>query len=216
VTTTATVTARAIVTAALRKIGVVAADEPASGDAITEGIAALNRLLKSLQNRGVNLWATSAQTVTLTTAAAQTLDPVRPMQILSCRFKRNGVEMPMIEMTRGEYDRLPVKTTQGTPTQFYYDRQRAAAVLYIWPVLATAAGETLEITYTRELEDETADAQVDVPSEWYDAIVYGLADRLADDYGVNAPKVTMRAEREINTALAFDREGSVFFAGPNA
>ncbi len=215
-TTTATVTGRAIVTAALRKIGVVAADEPVSGDGITEGVAALNRLLKSLQNRGVNLWATSAQTVTLTTAAAQTLDPVRPLQILSCRFKRSGVEMPMVEMTRGEYDRLPVKTTQGTPTQFHYDRQREAAVLYVWPVLATAAGETLEITYIREFEDQTPDAAVDVPAEWYDALVYGLADRLADDYGIDAPKVTMRAERELSLALAFDREGSIFFAGPNA
>jgi hypothetical protein len=212
--TTDTDTVRDLIESAFRKIGVVAVDEAMQADQAEQGLRALNRMVKAWQNKGYNLWSVASQSVTLTTAAVHTLNPVRPLDILSCRFKRSGVEMPMVRMTRNEYDNLPVKAAQGTPTQFYYDRQREAARLYVWPVLAAAAGETLEITYTREFEDMALTDAPDLPGEWYDAAVYGLAARLADDYMVNAPNVIARAEEELRLALAFDREGSIWFGEP--
>jgi hypothetical protein len=212
--TTDTDTVRDLIESAFRKIGVVAVDEAMQADQAEQGLRALNRMVKAWQNKGYNLWSVASQSVTLTTAAVYTLNPVRPLDILSCRLKRSGVEMPMIRVTRDEYDNLPVKSAQGTPTQFYYDRQREAARLYVWPVLAAAAGETLEITYTREFEDMALTDAPDLPGEWYDAAVYGLGSRLADDYMVNAPNVIARAEEELRLALAFDREGSIWFGEP--
>lgn len=209
--TTDTDTVREVLESALRKIGVVAEDEPMTEDQANAALRAFNRMLKAWQNRGYNLWAVASQSVTLTTAASYTLNPVRPVEILSCRLKRSGFEMPMVRLTREDYDNLPVKTTQGTPTQFYYDRQREAAKLYIWPVLAAAAGETLEITYVREFEDMGINDAPDIPSEWYDAAVYGLAARLADDFRANPGNVVARAEEELRLALAGDREGSLWF-----
>lgn len=209
--TTTTDTCRDIVSDALRKIGVVSIDEPMNADQAQHGMRALNRLLKSWQNKGYDLWAATSQSVVLTTAAAHTLNPARPLQILSCRFKKSGIERPMQSMTRDEYDNLPLKTAQGIPTTYYYDRQREAARLYVWPVLAVAAGETLEITFTREFEDMGLDDAPDVPTEWYEAVVYGLGARLADDYMISANNVVARAEAELQQALAFDREGSIFF-----
>ncbi len=211
---TATDTARDLIGDALRKIGVVAIDEPMNADQAAAGLRALNRMLKSWQNKGFCTWAKASQSVELTTDSSFTLKPARPLEILSCRFTQNGVERPMLSFTRDEYDSLPVKTSQGTPTTFHYDRQREDARLYVWPVMASVNGETLEITYTRELEDTTLDAPVDVPGEWYDAVVYGLAARLADDYTVAAGNVIARAEAELRDALAFDREGSVWFHEP--
>lgn len=211
---TATDTARDLIGDALRKIGVVAIDEPMNADQAAAGLRALNRMLKSWQNKGYCTWAKATQSVTLTTAISYTLNPKRPLEILSCRFKQGGVERPMLPFTRDEYDSLPVKTSTGSPTTFHYDRQREDAVLYIWPGMASVNGETLEITYTRELEDLDLASQVDVPGEWYDATVYGLAARMADDYDVNSPNVVGRAEMELRDALAFDREGSVWFHEP--
>ncbi len=211
---TATDTARDLIGDALRKIGVVAIDEPMNADQAAAGLRALNRMLKSWQNKGFCTWAKASQSVALTTDSSFRLNPARPLEILSCRFTQNGVERPMLSFTRDEYDSLPVKTSQGTPTTFHYDRQREDARLYVWPVMASVNGETLEITYTRELEDTTLDAPVDVPGEWYDAVVYGLAARLADDYTVAAGNVIARAEAELRDALAFDREGSVWFHEP--
>lgn len=208
---TATETARTVISDALRKIGVVALNMPMTAEQADHGLRALNRMLKAWQNKGYQVFATSSQSVTLTTSAVYTLDPVRPLQILSCRFKQGQIERPMVAMTRDEYDTLPIKTTQGAPTMFYYDRQREAARLYVWPVMASVAGETLEITQIREAEDMTLGSAVDIPGEWYDAAVYGLAARLADDYVIQAPTVIARAEKELADALAFDRDGSIWF-----
>ncbi len=209
---TGTITTQDMIADALRKIGVVAQDEPMTADQSAHGLRAWNRLLKSWQNRGYSLWAVASQTVALTTSANYTLSPVRPMRILNARFVRNGIETPMLPMTRQEYDDLPVKSSTGIPTRFYYDKQREAAVLYVWPVLAAASGETLKITFEREAEDQTdLSAVPDIPGEWWEAAVYGLAARLADDYGVNGQNVIARAEEELRLALADDREESVFF-----
>ena len=211
--TTDTDTVLEICTDALRKIGVVSIGERPEADSIATALRNLNRLLKSWQNRKIDLWLATGMSVTATTSAVYTLDPVRPMDISTARFKRNGIELPMQRMTREEYDTLPNKATTGIPTTFYYDRQREAARLYVWPVLATVAGQTIEITYTREIEDMLITDVLDCPPEWYDAVVYGLASRLSDDYMISAPNVMGREEEEFRKALAFDREGSVFFAG---
>ena len=209
--TTATETARSIISDALQKIGVVAQNAPMTAEQAAHGLRALNRMLKSWQNSGYQVFATSSQSVTLTTAAVYILDPIRPLQILSCRFKQNGIERPMVAMTRDEYDTMPMKSTRGAPTMFYYDRQREAARLYVWPVMPYVSGETLEITQIREVEDLKLNSEVDIPGEWYDAAVYGLAARLSDDYIISAPSVVARAEKELAAALSFDREGSIWF-----
>ena len=209
---TGTLPVRDIIDGALRKIGVVGMGETPDAESYAVAAASLNRMLKAWQNRGYSLWFTTAMTVTLTTAASYTMSPVRPLRIYSVRLVRNGVEMPMQSMTRQEYDDLPIKTTAGTPTSYYYDRQREAAKLYIWPVLSAANGETLAITYERESEDIGLQTDtVDVPGEWWDAVVYGLAARLTDDFMVSAPNVIARGEEELRLALAADREGSIFF-----
>lgn len=209
---TGTYTNRQILTDALRKLGVVAADEDMTADQAANGRRVLDRFLKALQNRGANLWAYTTQTVTLTTAVSYTMSPVRPVRVHGVRYNNGSTETPMTELTRQEYEDLPLKTVTGVPTCWYYDRQRESALLYIWPGLASASSETLEVTYERELEDVDLDDVVDVPGEWLDAVVYGLAGRLADDYGVTAPGVVARAEEEMRQALSGDREGSVWFS----
>lgn len=214
--TTDVKTVRQVVTQAMRKSGILAFGEDAESDDADAVRDELEIMLKGWQNAGYNLWTKAAMSLTLTTAAAYTLDPVRPLRILSARLKRNGTEIPMEQMTRDEYDSLPVKTTTGQPTQFYYDRQREAARLYVWPVLSSASGETVEITYDRELEDiaNLSDA-IDVPGEWLDAVVYNLAARIGETVpSERTPAVTARARQLLSDAMGFDREGSVYFAGP--
>jgi hypothetical protein len=211
---TATQTNEAICRAALRKIGVVAVDETPTADEIELARVNLERMLKSWQNRGYMLWTVTSATVNLTTALSYSLTPARPVEIQNVNFRRAGIDLPMIELNRQEYDRLPNKSAKGTPTQWYYDRQKEAGTLYIWPSLAVAAGETLEITYVREVADVVLDQPVDVPSEWWDAVVYGLAARLGDDFGiVNLTNVINLAVATLQNALASDREGSVYFVG---
>lgn len=213
---TATRTARQIIEAAAHRIDAIAVNESVPTDEETIAVESLDLMLKSWQNMGYNLWAATGGSLSLTTASSYTLSPVRPLRILSARYKASSTanEIPMTEMTREEYDILPNKSTQGTPTQFYYDRQREAAKLYIWPVLASASAETIEFTYERELEDISAATDViDVPGEWWEAVVNSLALRLCMDWGGLSipPALPQIAEASLNAAMSFDREGSVSF-----
>lgn len=209
---TGTYTAREIITQALRKLGVSAVDTTPTADELSQGLTALNFMLKAMQNEGFNLFNYATQSVTATTSAAHTMDPVRPIRVHGVRFRKNGLDTPMEALTRQEYLDLPNKSSTGTPTTYYYDKQRESAVLYVWPLLSSASGETFEVDYEAEYEDATSfSAVIPVPGEYWEAVVYGLAARLADDYAVEAPNILMRAEMAMRDALAADREGSVIF-----
>lgn len=214
--TTATQTVQDIITDALLDLEVGSIGAAANATLAAHAVRALNRVMKAWQlDDAAPGFLKASQTLTLTTAASYTLNPERPIRILSARFKRNGQEIPMIRLTRDEYDNLPVKTTTGTPTQFYYDRQKEDALFYVWPVLASASGETVEITYEREFEDVDINDTIDLPGEWWDVAVLQTASRLVHAYGSEAAKqsIPMRAEMALNKALGAAVDGeSVYFS----
>jgi len=213
-----TKTVREIVTAALRKAGWLGIADTADAENADYAMSEMNYMLKGWQTMGYNLWTKTSGSLTLTTATSYTLSPVRPLKILSARYKNtDGTETGMLELMRDEYDNLPDKTTTGTPTQFYYDKQREAAVLYVWPALSSATTESIEYTYERELEDIAAMGDtVDVPGEWWDAVIYGLAVRLSESTPTIpvAPSLQQTAMQLLHRAQAGDQEVSVYFAGP--
>ena len=213
---TGTQTVRDIITDALLDLEVGSIGLDADATLAAHAVRVLNRLMKSWQlNDDAPAFMKASQSLALTTAASYTLNPERPVRILSARFKRGGQEIPMIRLTRDEYDNLPVKTTTGTPTQFYYDRQKEDALFYVWPVLASASGETVEITYEREFEDVDINDTIDLPGEWWDVAVLQLASRLVHAYGSEAAKqsIPMRAEMAMNKALGASVDGeSVYFS----
>ena len=215
--TTATATVRDIITDALLDIEAVTMGQAVSARQSEHAVRALNRLMKSWQLRDdTPSFLKASTTLTLTTAASYSLTPERPIRILSARFKNAGIELPMTRLSRGEWDDLPQKATTGTPTQYYYDRQKEDALFYVWPQLAVAVSETVEITYEREFEDVDINAAIDLPGEWYDVAVKQLAARLVGPYGSEGAKQRLPGEAEyaLNMALGAGMDGeSVFFCG---
>lgn len=211
---TGTVTVRDIVTDALLEIEAATLGQAVSARQADHAVRALNRLMKSWQVLdGTPSFLKASQTVNLTTAQSYSLSPERPLRILSARFKRDGIELPMVAMSRGEWDGLPQKAVTGTPTQYYYDRQKEDALFYIWPQPASDDGTTIEITYEREFEDVDINATIDLPGEWWDAAVFGLAARLSATYGKDGA-IKQEAAYYLNLALASGMDGeTVTFCG---
>jgi len=219
-TVTATETVRDIVTDALLDIGVSVIGQAVSADDMALGIRHLNRIMKAWNSLGFAKYLSSSQQITLTTSASYTLSPARPSKITTARFVRSGIETPMIELTRAEYDELPNKAATGQPTQFYYDRKAETATFYVWPTLATAAGEVINLSVEREIEDISSENDtIDIPAEWYDAAVRSLAARLVFPYDISDQRgmvLNAAAKDALDTAIASDTEFSVFWGGENA
>lgn len=214
-------TGEQLVSDARRKLGIQAAEEPLQAHELSEGLNTLNMMLKTWAADGVMYWTMTEGTLTLVEGQASYSFAsggdftTVPFDMMDMRISRGSNDLQMAEMSREDYFALPNKTTEGYPTQWFYDRQRDTGTLYIWPTADASLG-TLKFTYRRVVMDMDAGSNnIDLPQEWIEAIVYNLADRLADDYGIDAPKVSAKAMAFYQVVRSFnvgEGRGSISFA----
>ena len=216
--TTAVQTAGEICTAALRRAGVVAKDEPADAADMAVAITILDDMLKAWQMTGIKRFTRerlSAITVTSATSSYTLASRVYYIET-ALWVDASGTETPMLRFTASEYDELPNKSSAGRATSFYHERQREASILRVWPVLATATGETIKLTVQSETEDidDTSDT-VEAPREWYEAIKYNVAEICLDEFAIKDPIITQRIMLKAKTGrdqcFANEREESYTF-----
>jgi hypothetical protein len=137
---------------------------------------------------------------------------VRPLKILSARSYNfdSAIDTPVEEMGRVEYAEMPNKSSSGAINSFYYDRrENTTGYLYLWQAPQTV-DSAVKMTVAKPIEDFTvAGDDADLPQEWIRAIIWGLADEIADDYDVPEPKRTRlerRAAQYLNEANWWERE----------
>jgi hypothetical protein len=216
-----------LIAGALRLCGAIAQGETPSATLVNESAEALNMLVKALQADGMPLWALKQYSVPLTAATAsyrigvsQTINTPKPLKIIQAflRETSSGLDIPMTQLTRIDYNFLGNKTTAGTPIQYYYDVQNSYGDLYLFPVPTTsvASDYTVQIVYQRPFEDfDTSTDEPDFPQEWYDALKHLLADRLAPEHGLALAErqdLARRAKTLKDEALGFGtEEGSIHF-----
>ena len=216
-----------IIKGALRLCGALAVGETPSVDQVTEASEALNMLVKAWQADGMALWARGEYTLPLTLSTqsynigiGQTVNIAKPLKITQAILHdtQTNVDIPMRIITRDEYLRLGNKTTTGQPIQIYYDPQRDHGVLYVYPPANSSAVSYKQIKFTYQKPFEDFDASTDnpdFPQEWYEALKYGLASRLAGEYGISMDDRRQLMQEAIlikNEALSFGtEEGSFYF-----
>jgi len=134
----------------------------------------LNLMFADWANRGLNLWTVKQGTITLTAGQAQETLTDDVVDLLEVTLRRSGTDYEVERISRGEYATLPNKTTQGRPSQYYFDRQ-IDPVINLWSVPENSTDQLIYY-YVRRIED--ADALVnttDMPFRFYPCMVAGLA-----------------------------------------
>ncbi len=182
----------------------LAADVAASGTSITvdsiTGMSASDNIGVVLDDLTIH-WTTingapSGSTVTLTVGVASaastdahvyvyTKKIDRPLRVLSARRRgEDGNDVPIEVTARSTYFDTPNKTNEGLPVQVYYDPQLTTGEMHIWPT-PESPNDRIFFTCTLPIQDFDTTAQnPDFPQEWLDALVWGLARRLAPTYGI--------------------------------
>ena len=116
-------------------------------------------------------------------------------------------ETPVNLVSHEQFMRLPNKNSIGSPNQVTYDRVLSQGVLRVWSVPFNSF-EQLTITYERMIDNFMNAANcADIPRHYYDALCYGLADRIGIKFRVPPQlqqEIKMRATEYMNQALAFD------------
>lgn len=208
------ITATTLIEDARAELGVQADEEPLENHELERGKRLLNSMLKAWETDGVYAWTYTEGSITLvqsdrdyTFTSGGDFTTV-PLDIKQVRITRSGTDLEMYRMSREEYYALPDKTTEGYPTQWYYDRQRDSGTLYVWPAPDSTAG-TLKFTYRRRIMDIDAGSDnFDAPVEWLEAIRFGLANRMIGPYGKagtpEAQRVQAESQRAYNLIKQYD------------
>lgn len=206
--------------------GIGSEGEAISADQYERARRSLNLIVKAWGAKE-HLWLKTENSVTLVASQADyalaTLFSVKPMRVLSVRRRvtASGIETPLGELSREEYYNLPNKAGTGVPVQFYYDPQRATGTLSVWlaPDTATAAAQTLKVTWLRKIEDFDGSADdPDLPQEWLRALCYTLASELALKYGLTPDirsEISARAKSYLDQIEGWDNEPASVFLQPD-
>jgi hypothetical protein len=130
-------------------------------------------------------------------------------------------EIPMARLNRDDYVNLPNKTFEGRPLQFWCDRQLNNPVLYLWPVPSAQFITAQVVIWVKRyiMDVGTMTQEIEVPQRWYDAIVYLLAARLAEETPTVDPQMIaildQKAQRALLEVEGEERDNSPIYMTPN-
>ena len=210
--------------------GIVGEEETPTTEQYTRAAIALNMMLKAFQSYGMPLWAIKSYSVPLTLSTAtyrigdgQDIDTPKPLKIIQA-YNHNtstNVDIPIRIITRDEYNRLGNKTSSGNPIQITYDVQSTYGDLSLFPVpdSTSVTNNQIKIFYQRPFEDfDVSTDEPDFPQEWFEAIVWGLAYRLAAEYQMpilHRNILKTDAKEFLDLALSFGTEEGSLFIQPD-
>lgn len=154
---------------------------------VQTAVMELNLLLARMSNMQPNLWTVDLQSEPLIQGQATYSLPAETVMITNA-FVSTGTGTERIDriiwpLSQTEYASISNKTSQGYPTQFWFNRVISPTVaLYLVP--DGNGPYTLYYYRVRQVQDATLPdgINVEVPYLWLDALVAGLAHRLARIY----------------------------------
>jgi hypothetical protein len=119
--------------------------------------------------------------------------------------------------SRENFNIFPGNST-GSPLKVNYQPFINYGVVSFWPTPTSSNTATVTLVYQRPFQYFTASTEtMDFPEEWYSAIIYHLAVRLAPEWGVPLPDRQMlmqEAKTYTEDALMVGQEDASLFIQP--
>lgn len=168
---------------------------------------------------GQNLWAIDLQSIPLIPGTASYSVPPETRMILSAyiTYSTNPqLDRYMFPISRDEYAAISTKTTQGFPSQYWFDRLIAPSVTFY---LVPDGAFTYAFNYYRARQIQDAKVlngqNLELPYRFFDAITADLAHRLARIYRPELEQ-QRKADRDEawSTAATDDTEWTPLYITP--
>jgi|TARA_R100000995_G_C3480712_1_gene123703 hypothetical protein len=135
----------------------------------------LNLMFAEWANRGLNLWTVKQATQSLTQGtSAYTLTADTVVDVLEVTLRRGTTDYELTRISRGEYSTIPDKTTQGRPSQYYFDRQ-IAPIINLWATPENSTDSVIYYYVERMQDADTLVNTTDMPFRFFPCMVAGLA-----------------------------------------
>ena len=134
----------------------------------------MNLMFADWANRGVNLWTVRQATTTLTSGQATVTLGADVVDLLEVVVRRSNTDFTMSKISRSNYLSQPAKTTEGRPSQYFFNRQITPEIT-LWPTPENSTDQLIYY-YVRRIED--ADALVnttELPFRFLPCAAAGMA-----------------------------------------
>lgn len=121
----------------------------------------------------------------------------RPTGIIKAyRRDTSNVDTPVFLQTRQQYESQSLKSSSGPPTEIHYAPELTDAALFVWPASNPMTVDKLVMITTFYSDDFTAAGDnMEFPPEWANALIWNLADELAEEYQIDHDKALRVAQR---------------------
>jgi len=180
----------------------------------------LNLLQARIANLQPNLWTVDLQSLPLVQGQATYSVPAETAMITDAYIRTGSGtatnDRMIFAISRTEYAAIPNKTTQQFPNQFWFDRL-ISPTLTFYPTPDGNGPYTCYYYRVRLLQDAKMPngLNIEVPALWLDAIVAGLAHRLARIYAPTLEdKRKMDADEAWRIAATQDTENVALYISP--
>jgi hypothetical protein len=186
-----------IINSALRKIGAISLGQTATTQEFTNATEALNNLVAEYQTLGMPLWARLQYNLPMVVnqsqyviGVGQAVNIAMPLKILQAWTIPNtgGSIQELWPNSIDIYNRLPKNPAgPGNPSQYTYQPQIDQGTFSIWPApdANTVTNRLLWISYISAFQVfNSSTYNPYFPREFNNALIYGLCDLLAPEYGV--------------------------------
>jgi hypothetical protein len=192
-----------------------------SGYDLRKARTSLNILFSEWGNRGIHLWKTELQTQALTAGTATYTTPSSTNDVLEAYISTTSssgsstTDQTLSKIDRSTYAALPNKGSQGTPSQYYVDRQKTPTItLYLTPDASTYT--FLKYYTLKRIEDAGAYTNTsDLPFRFIPCMISGLAFYLSMKYTpVRTEALKLYYEDELKRALDEDGQRTSVFISP--
>ena len=188
-----------------------------SGRDLRSARRSLNLLFSEWGNRGINLWKVKSKTETLVNGQVTYDTPSDCNDVLEAVVTvSGGTQQTLTKVSRSEYIAIPNKTSTGTPSQYYVDRQLTPTIsLYLAP--DTSAVTNIFYYYLARIEDVGAYTNTaDMPFRFFPCMVSGLAFYLSQKIAPDRVQaLKLLYEDELKRALDEDGQRTSVYITPN-
>ena len=165
----------------------------------------LNLLLSEWGNRGVHLWKVINHSQNLTQGTTTYTAPANTSDVLEAVFRNGDTDTTMTKISRSEYQAIPNKSSQGTPSQYYVRRNlsNVEISLYLTP---NVTNTQINYWYVGRIEDAGKYTNSpDAPYRFLPCMVSGLSFYLAQKHNPGrVQEMKLYYEDELQRALTED------------
>jgi hypothetical protein len=190
-------TSKRLVTAAMRKLGVLPRGKEPSANELADGRNALARMLDTWRLESLMVIAksdvrfdlvTDKRSYTYSSAGSSDFVGARPVAILAATIDDGaGQTWPLLPITVREYSELPHKDTPGTPTRYCYFANYPEATIAFDRLPLEPYVRLIVQAPVAELPAVDTD-EFELAPGYEDAIIFNLAVVSAADFGVGVDK----------------------------